>query len=63
MTLTVVSMKAVKMAYLLKTYRGLDLVVELNWDRLIYVIAISLSLLAGLYVGTLLPQLTGFDFL
>ena len=51
------------MTYLLKTYRGLDLVFELNWDRIIYVIAISLSLLAGLYVGTLVPQLTGFDFL
>ena len=51
------------MAYLLRTYRGLDLVVELNWDRLIYVVAIALSLLAGLYVETLLPQLTGFDFL
>lgn len=51
------------MTYLLKTYRGLDLVFELNWDRLIYIVAISLSLLAGLYVGTLVPQLSGFDFL
>ena len=51
------------MTYLLKTYRGLDLVFELNWDRLLYVVAIALSLLAGLYIGTLVPQLTGFDVL
>ena len=51
------------MAHLIKTYRGLDLVVELNWDRILYVVAISLSLLAGLYIGSLGPELSGFDFL
>jgi hypothetical protein len=38
---------------LMKSYRGLGLMVELNWDRIIYVFAISVSLLAGLYIGSL----------
>ncbi|WP_172676916.1 hypothetical protein [Aestuariivita boseongensis] len=51
------------MAYLIKSYRSLDLVFELNWDRIIYVVVMALSLLAGLYVGSFAPQLSGFDFL
>lgn len=51
------------MAQLVKTYRGMDLVLELNWDRIIYVVVIALSLLAGLYIGSLTPEPTGFDFL
>ena len=38
------------MTMLMKSYRGLGLMVELNWDRIIYVVAISVSLLAGLYI-------------
>lgn len=41
------------MVQLVKSYRGLGLVFELNWDRILYVGTISLSLLAGLYIGTL----------
>lgn len=41
------------MAHLMKSTRGLGLVVELNWDRILYVATISLSLFVGLYIGTL----------
>lgn len=41
------------MQTLTRTYEGLSLVVELNWDRLLYVAAIGLSLLAGLFIGSL----------
>ena len=41
------------MAVLVKSYRGLGLMFELNWDRILYVVTISLSLLAGLYIGSL----------
>ncbi|MFY9212930.1 MAG: hypothetical protein WAO69_17590 [Aestuariivita sp.] len=41
------------MSTLTKSLNGLSLMFELNWDRILYVITISLSLLAGLYVGSL----------
>lgn len=40
------------MQTLQKSYEGLSLVFELNMDRLLYVGAIALSLVAGLYIGT-----------
>lgn len=35
------------------SYRGLSLLMDLNWDRALYVTAIFLALLAGAFVGTL----------
>ena len=40
------------MTALWKSCEGLRLVFALNMDRLLYVGAIALSLVAGLYVGT-----------
>lgn len=34
-------------------YRGLTLLVDLNWDRLLYVGTIAVALLLGAYVGSL----------
>jgi hypothetical protein len=41
------------MQTLQKSYEGLSLVFALNMDRLLYVGAIALSLVAGLFIGTL----------
>ena len=35
------------------SYRGLSLLMELNWDRALYVATIALALAAGAYVGSL----------
>ncbi|MGL4310730.1 MAG: hypothetical protein ACRCSU_09600 [Paracoccaceae bacterium] len=37
-------------------YRGLSLLVGLNWDRLFYFTTIFAGLLAGSFIGTLLSQ-------
>lgn len=42
------------MTQLVKTYNGLGLFFELNWDWAVYVLIIALSLLAGHYIGTAL---------
>jgi len=34
-------------------YKGLSLLFDLNWDRLLYVATIGAALLAGAYVGSL----------
>lgn len=34
-------------------YRGLTLLFDLNWDRLLYVATIAAALLAGAYIGSL----------
>ena len=36
------------------SYRGLALLVDVNWDRLLYVTMIAFALLAGGVVGSLL---------
>ncbi|GKY87617.1 hypothetical protein [Sinisalibacter aestuarii] len=36
------------------SYRGLSLLMNLNWDRLLYGATIAFALAAGAYVGTLL---------
>lgn len=41
------------MQTLQQSYRGLSLVFELNFDRLIYLVTIGLALLAGAYIGSL----------
>ena len=37
-------------------YRGLSLMVDLNWDRLFYFATIAAGLVAGGFIGTLLSQ-------
>jgi hypothetical protein len=41
------------MQTLQQSYRGLSLVMELNWDRLIYLVTIAFALMAGAYLGSL----------
>ncbi|MGC1494544.1 MAG: hypothetical protein WA790_01955 [Sulfitobacter sp.] len=35
------------------SYRGLSLLMDLNWDRALYVGTIAVALAAGAYVGSL----------
>ena len=35
------------------SYRGLSLVFQLNWDRLVNLVTLVIALLAGAYVGSL----------
>lgn len=35
------------------TYRGLSLIMELNWDRVLYIATIAVALAAGAFVGYL----------
>lgn len=35
------------------SYRGLSLLMDLNWDLVLYIGTIALALLAGAYVGSL----------
>ena len=41
------------MQTLQQSYRGLSLLFELNWDRLLYLGTIALALLLGAYLGSL----------
>lgn len=41
------------MQALQQSYRGLFLVMELNWDRILYVATIAFALMAGAYLGSL----------
>ena len=34
-------------------YRGLSLLMDLNWDRVLYVATIAVALLAGAFIGSL----------
>ncbi len=36
-----------------KSYRGLSLLMDLNWDRVLYVAVIATALAAGAFVGSL----------
>ena len=36
-----------------QSYRGLSLVMVLNWDRLLYLATIGVALMAGAYLGSL----------
>ncbi|WP_302661600.1 hypothetical protein [Sulfitobacter sp. SK012] len=36
-----------------KGYRGLSLLMDLNWDRVLYVCTIGFALAAGAWVGSL----------
>ncbi|MHA6262044.1 hypothetical protein ACXYMO_02485 [Arenibacterium sp. CAU 1754] len=41
------------MQTLQQSYRGLSLMMELNWDRILYVATIAFALMAGAYLGSL----------
>lgn len=36
-----------------KSYRGLSLLMDLNWDRVLYVATIAVALAAGAFLGSL----------
>ncbi|MDJ1008155.1 MAG: hypothetical protein QNJ13_10070 [Paracoccaceae bacterium] len=40
-------------------YRSLTLLVDLNWDRILYIATLIFALMAGGYIGTLLTALRG----
>ncbi len=42
------------MSTLQMSYRGLSLLFQLNWDRLLYFVTIGVALLMGAYIGSLL---------
>lgn len=40
------------MQTLQQSYRGLSLVMQLNWDRILYVATIAFALMLGAYLGS-----------
>lgn len=42
------------MEHIQQGYRGISVLMNLNWDRLLYVATIAFALSAGAYFGTLL---------
>ena len=42
------------MQHIHQGYRGLSLLMDLNWDRLLYVATVAVALGAGAWLGTLL---------
>ncbi|MCR9112119.1 MAG: hypothetical protein NXH84_02530 [Rhodobacteraceae bacterium] len=41
------------MQHIMSGYRGMTLLVNLNWDRILYLATIAVALLAGAFVGSL----------
>ncbi|WP_284438387.1 hypothetical protein [Sulfitobacter albidus] len=41
------------MSTLTKSYRGLSVLMDLNWDRALYILTIAFALCAGAFVGGL----------
>lgn len=41
------------MQHIVSGYRGLGVLMDLNWDRLLYLAAILAALLAGGFIGSL----------
>lgn len=41
------------MQTLTQSYRGFSLMMELNWDRILYIATIAFALLAGAWLGSL----------
>jgi len=37
-----------------RSYRGLGLVMELNWDLILYIATIAVALMAGAWLGSLM---------
>lgn len=42
------------MQQIVSGYRGLSLLVNINWDRLLYLATIAVALMAGAFIGSLL---------
>lgn len=42
------------MQTLQQSYRGLSLIMSLNWDLLLYLATIAFALMAGAYLGSLI---------
>ncbi|WP_294621972.1 hypothetical protein [uncultured Roseovarius sp.] len=40
------------MQHIMSGYRGLSLLVDLNWDRLLYLTTILVALMAGAFIGS-----------
>ncbi|WP_269800939.1 hypothetical protein [Albibacillus kandeliae] len=36
-----------------ESYRGLSLIMSLNWDRLLFLVAIAAALMTGAFLGSL----------
>lgn len=41
------------MQHIMSGYRGMTLLVNLNWDRILYLATIAVALLAGAFVGSM----------
>lgn len=41
------------MQQIMSGYRGMTLLVNLNWDRMLYLATIAVALMAGAFVGSL----------
>lgn len=41
------------MQQIISGYRGISLLVDVNWDRILYLATIAVALLAGAFVGSL----------
>ena len=41
------------MQHIVQGYRGLSLLFDLNWDRIMYLATISIALMLGAYIGSL----------
>ncbi|WP_306154385.1 hypothetical protein [Roseovarius sp. MMSF_3281] len=41
------------MQHIVQGYRGVSLLVDLNWDRLLYLATIFAALMAGAFIGSL----------
>lgn len=44
--------RSVSMQTLTKGYRGLSVLMDLNWDRVLYLLTIAVALAAGAFVGS-----------
>ncbi|MFK7937854.1 MAG: hypothetical protein AB8B82_00625 [Roseovarius sp.] len=42
------------MQQIVSGYRGLHLLFNLNWDRLLYLVTIAVALLSGAFLGSIL---------
>ena len=41
------------MQQIVSGYRGLSLLVDVNWDRILYLVTIAVALFAGAFIGSL----------
>ncbi|MBZ0123986.1 MAG: hypothetical protein K8F31_08900 [Roseovarius sp.] len=45
------------MQQIVRGYRGLSLLVDVNWDRILYLATIAFALMAGAFIGSVLTAL------